>query len=113
MVEVVKKIKKAKSEPISEVKVKQEAPKKEAKKNTPPTKPKKTFYKKYLGQRLVFQLKSGSILEGDLESEDYVFLKVANAIITGKNYKTKVEWVNVDRSQIGHFHPVTTDIEPI
>lgn len=82
----------------------QEPPKPKQKKPEPTTKG--NFWKMLLNQRLVFQLKSGAIIEGTLEGEHYIFIKIVDAVITGKNVVTKTDWVMVDKSQVGHFHPV-------
>ena len=73
----------------------------------------KSIFSEYIGQHLTFQSKSGKRIEGTLEKEYHLYVKVKDAIITGLNYRTTVEWVCLDKQQIGHFHAEPLKIEKL
>ena len=84
-----------------------------------PTPKKKSFFERIQDEcedgknRMVFQLKTGAIVEGVVAEEESGFLKIVDAVITAKNAISKVKWVRMDRNQIGHFHALPTEIKII
>jgi len=84
-----------------------------------PTPKKKSFFERIQDEcedgnnRMVFQLKSGIIVEGIVAEEESGFLKIVDAIITAKTSISKAQWVRMDRNQIGHFHAMPTEIKMI
>lgn len=61
-------------------------------------------------QELVFQLKSGTIIEGVVEKEDMGFITIKNATVIGKEYIGNSDWICIERTQISHFHPKLVNI---
>lgn len=72
--------------------------------------PKFKFFEQFK-QELVFQLKSGTIIEGIVEKEDMGFITIKNAIVIGKEYIGNSDWICIERTQIGHFHPKLKNIK--
>lgn len=121
MVKVVKKRKL--SDPTSNIPVKpQQKAKQGIPKDSPPKKEqqqkkhKSKLFKRFVGQRLMLQLKSGIMIQGEIasaECEKNGFIHFVDAVITGRDNSVTVEWVEVDRQQIGHFHPVPKDVKSL
>jgi len=84
-----------------------------------PTPKKKSFFERIQDEcedgnnRMVFQLKTGAIVEGVVAEEESGFLKIVDVVITTKNSISKAKWVRMDRNQIGHFGPLPTEINMI
>jgi hypothetical protein len=84
-----------------------------------PTPKKKSFFERIQDEcedgnnRMVFQLKSGVFVEGIVAEEESGFIKIVDAVITAKNSISKVKWVRMERTQIGHFYALPTEIKII
>ncbi len=67
------------------------------------------------GERLMFRMRSGEIVEGIIADEKSGFIKLADAVITDKESGTisKVKWIRMERTQIAHFSPLPTEIKMI
>jgi hypothetical protein len=67
------------------------------------------------GERLMFRMRSGEIVEGVITDEKSGFVKLADVVITDKELGTrsKVRWIRMERTQIAHFSPLPTEIELI
>lgn len=109
-------------EPVRETKGQSEMKPPQQNKQPQPLAPapkKKSFFQRIQDEceddnnKMVFQLKSGIIVEGVIADEESGFVKIVDAVITAKNSIAKAKWVRMERTQIGHFYPVTTDIEVI
>ncbi|MBF0205115.1 MAG: hypothetical protein HQK67_12620 [Desulfamplus sp.] len=84
---------------------------------------KKSFFQNFVtgerneqqGERLVFRMRSGEIVEGIIADEKSGFVKLTDAVITDKELGTisKVRWIRMERTQIAHFSPLPTEIELI
>ncbi len=72
--------------------------------------PKIKYFEQYK-EELVFQLKSGTIIEGIVEKEDMGFITIKNAVVIGKEYIGDSDWICIERTQIGHFHPRLKNIK--
>lgn len=72
--------------------------------------PKIKYFEQYK-EELVFQLKSGTIIEGIVEKEDMGFITIKNAVVIGKEYIGNSDWICIERTQIGHFHPRLKNIK--
>ena len=72
--------------------------------------PKIKYFEQYK-EELVFQLKSGTIIEGLVEKEDMGFITIKNAVVIGKEYIGNTDWICIERTQIGHFHPRLKNIK--
>lgn len=105
--------------PTPKTKAEPESPLKKETKQGPPKqqqqqkKKKRSYFDQFEGQHLVFQLKSGVLVEGIVESEIGGFVKVTDAIILSKKYRAEVDWTRIERVQIGHFHPKPNKLTPI
>lgn len=95
--------------PPIEKSTKQDPPKKQQQQK----KKKWSYFDQFKGEYLVFQLKSGMLVEGIIEGEMGGFVTVTDAIILSKNYRAEVDWTRIDRAQIGHFHPKANKLIPI
>ncbi len=67
------------------------------------------------GERLMFRMRSGEIVEGVIVDEKSGFVKLADVVITDKELGTisKVRWIRMERTQIAHFSPLPTEIKKI
>ncbi|MBF0378755.1 MAG: hypothetical protein HQK72_14925 [Desulfamplus sp.] len=84
---------------------------------------KKSFFQNFVtgerdeqqGERLVFRMRSGEIVEGVITDEKSGFVKLADVVITDKELGTisKVRWIRMERTQIAHFSPLPTEIKKI
>jgi len=72
--------------------------------------PKIKYFEQYK-QELVFQLKSGTIVEGIVEKENMGFITIRNAIVIGKECIGNSDWICIERTQISHFHPKLKNIK--
>lgn len=63
------------------------------------------FFEQYKNEKLTFQLKSGTIVEGNVDKEVMGFVVIKNVVIIGKENIAKSDWLCVERTQISHFHP--------
>ena len=64
------------------------------------------FWSQFQGEQLVFQLKSSAIVIGKFEGMQRNWLKIVDAVITGKSNRATVPWVIVEVNSVAHFHPV-------
>jgi len=80
-------------------------------------KPYKSFFQNIAARvkedRMVFQLASGTSVEGVIADEESGVVMIVDAIIRDKNSTTKLKWVRMERNQIRHFNPIPTEIEII
>jgi hypothetical protein len=77
----------------------------------PGPKPKVTgeqFWSRFAEQDLVFQMKSGAIICGKFSGLERNFLKVVDAVITGRANRATVPWVFVEVNNLVHVHPPGT-----
>lgn len=84
---------------------------------------KKSFFQNFVtgerneqqGERLVFRMRSGAIVEGVITDEKSGFVKLTDVVITDRELGTrsKVRWIRMERTQIAHFSPLPTEIELI
>ncbi|MBF0231302.1 MAG: hypothetical protein HQK63_17200 [Desulfamplus sp.] len=67
------------------------------------------------GERLMFRMRSGEIVEGVIVDEKSGFVKLADVVIIDKELGTisKVRWIRMERTQIAHFSPLPTEIKKI
>jgi len=67
------------------------------------------------GERLMFRMRSGEIVEGIIADEKSGFVKLSDAVINDKESGTisKVKWIRMERTQIAHFSPLPTEIKMI
>jgi len=67
------------------------------------------------GERLMFRMRSGEIVEGIITDEKSGFVKLTDAVIIDKALGTisKVKWIRMERTQIAHFGPLPTEIKMI
>ena len=67
------------------------------------------------GERLMFRMRSGEIVEGIIADEKSGFVKLSDAVIIDKESGTisKVKWIRMERTQIAHFGPLPTEIKMI
>ena len=114
------------SEPIAPApkqQPKQPKPQQQNKQPQPPTPKNKSFFQNFVtgerdeqqGERLVFRMRSGEIVEGVITDEKSGFVKLDDVLIIDKELGTrsKVRWIRIERSQIAHFSPLPTEIELI
>ena len=145
MVEVIKRKKSTPAEPVIEIKgestksaeveakveVKPVAPAPPQAKQPKPQQPqqvkqqtvKKSFFQNFVtgerneqqGERLVFRMRSGEIVEGIIADEKSGFVKLTDVVIIDKELGTisKVRWIRMERTQIAHFSPLPTEIKMI
>ena len=67
------------------------------------------------GERLMFRMRSGEIIEGIIADEKSGFVKLVDVVIIDKALGTisKVKWIRMERTQIAHFSPLPTEIKMI
>ena len=102
---------------------KQPKPQQHNKQPQPPTPKNKSFFQNFVtgerdeqqGERLVFRMRSGEIVEGVITDEKSGFVKLTDVVITDKELGTrsKVRWIRMERTQIAHFSPLPTEITKI
>ena len=71
------------------------------------------FWGRYAGQRLTFQCRSGAVITGTFSGVERNFLKLTDAVITGRNVKATTAWTMLDVNSISHFHPDDAVVEAI
>jgi hypothetical protein len=64
------------------------------------------FWGQFQGQRLVFQLRGGAVVEGVFAGLERGMIKLTDAVITGKQNRATVPWIIIEQSQVIHFHPM-------
>lgn len=71
---------------------------------------KSDVFKDLIGNRAIFQLRSGQIIEGTLSELKQNFLKLEKVSVTGRVFRSAPQWLYLDKSTIAFFHQVTAPV---
>lgn len=69
------------------------------------------FWSRFVGQRLTFHLKGGTVVEGSFTEEEHGYLRVEDAVVTGSNHRVRSFWIMLEASTVLHFHPASAEVE--
>jgi hypothetical protein len=71
----------------------------------------KPFWRRYLGAKVLLELKDGIEISGILREILFDWIRLENVLEVGKNHRVSADWIMIDASSVSRFYPGNAHFE--